>query len=145
MARRMEPIGFNFGNLRAIGSTRFWWYFLSHIFKIKNVYTFQTKKTALNYLYSLLSFSVHNFCARTDGRTDRHLSKKFYFFLLIKTIYTCLYLSRLFLKCHPPYDIFFTKVSIPYWERVWKLHAFISIRSQFEVYRSFADGRTDIV
>ena len=26
-------------------------------------------KTALNYLYPFLSFSVHNFCARTDGQT----------------------------------------------------------------------------
>ena len=35
------------------------------------VYTFQTKKTALDYLYPFLSFSVHNFCARTaDGQTD---------------------------------------------------------------------------
>ena len=33
---------------------------------------------------------------RTDGRTDKHFSKKLYFFLLIKNIYTCLYLSRLF-------------------------------------------------
>ena len=68
------------------------------------VYTFQTKKTALDYLYPFLSFSVHNFCARTDGRTDRHFLKKFYFFLLIKNIYTCLYLSRLFFKFHPHSD-----------------------------------------
>ena len=34
------------------------------------VYTFETKKTALDYVYPFLSFSVHNFCARTDGRTD---------------------------------------------------------------------------
>ena len=27
------------------------------------------KKTALDYLYPFLSFSVHNFCARTDGQT----------------------------------------------------------------------------
>ena len=38
--------------------------------------------TALDYLYPFLSFSVHNFFARTDGRTDRHFLKKFYFFLL---------------------------------------------------------------
>ena len=30
-----DSFGFNFGNLRAIGSSRVWWYFLVHIFKIK--------------------------------------------------------------------------------------------------------------
>ena len=64
------------------------------------------KQTARDYLYPFLSFSVHNFCARTDGRTDRHFSKKFYFFLLIKNIYTCLYLSRLFFKFRPHSDLF---------------------------------------
>ena len=102
--------GSNIGNLCAIGSNRFWCYFLVHTFKIKKVwsissngsrdiakslkisfgasfvslrafgskfwqfrfpvYTFQTKKTALDCLFPFLSFSVHNFCARTDGRTD---------------------------------------------------------------------------
>ena len=94
--------GSNFGNLRAFGS-KFWQFLFP-------VYTFQTKITALDYLYPFLSFSVHNFCARTDGRSDRHFSKKFSFFLLIKNIYTCLYLSRLFLKFHP----ILTKVSIPF-------------------------------
>ena len=47
---------------------------------------------------------------RADGRMDRHFLKKFYFFLLIKNIYTYLYLSRLFLKFHPPV----TKVSTPF-------------------------------
>ena len=65
---------------------------------------FSNKKTALDYLYPFLSFSVHNFYARTDGRTDRHFSKKFSFFFLIKNIYTCLYLSRLFFKFHPHSD-----------------------------------------
>ena len=118
--------GSNFGNLRGFGSNRFWCYFLVHTFKIKQfesissngsrdiakslkisfgssfvnlrafrskfwqfrfpVCTFQTKKTALDYLYPFLSFSVHNF------------------FLLIKNIYTCLYLSRLFLKFRPHSD-----------------------------------------
>ena len=43
----------------------------------------------------------------TDGQT---FFEKVLFFLLIKNIYTCLYLSRLFLKFHPPV----TKVSIPF-------------------------------
>ena len=79
--------GSSFVNLRAFGS-KVWQFRFP-------VYTFQTKKTALDYLYPFLSFSVHNFCARTDGRTDRHFSKKFSFFFLIKNIYTCLYLSKL--------------------------------------------------
>ena len=41
------------------------------------VYTFQTKK-ALDYLFPFLSFSVHNFCARTDGQT---FFEKVFFFL----------------------------------------------------------------
>ena len=123
--------GSNFGNLRAIGSNRVWYYFLVHTFKINRFrqtfpeslkiwfgcsfvslrafgfrsfdsqYTpFKQKKTALDYLYPFLSFSVHDFC----GRADRHFLKKFYFFLLIKNIYTCLYLSRLFFKFHPHSD-----------------------------------------
>ena len=64
------------------------------------VYTFQTKKTALDSLYPFLSFSVHNFCTRTD----RHFSKKFSFFFLIKNIYTCLYLFGLLFKFHPHSD-----------------------------------------
>ena len=51
-------------------------------------YTPFKQKTALDYLYPFLSFSVHNFCARTDGQT---ILKKFYFFLLIKNI--CIYMS----------------------------------------------------
>ena len=69
------------------------------------MYTFQTKKTAIDYLHPFLSFSVQKFC----GRTDRHFSKKFYFFFQIQNIYTYLYLSRLLLKFHPPV----TKVSTP--------------------------------
>ena len=88
--------GSSFVSLRAFGS-KFWQFRFP-------VYTFQTKKTALDYLYPFLSFSVHNFCARTDGRTNRHFSKKFSFFFLIKNIYTCLYLSRLFFKFHPHSD-----------------------------------------
>ena len=130
---QLRKSGSGHGN-RAIGSNQVWCYFLVHTFKIKKVwidfikrfpryskvnlrafgskfwqfrfavYTFQTKKTALDYFYPFLSFSVHNFCARTDGRTDRHFSKKFSFFFLIKNIYTCLYLSRLFFKFHPHSD-----------------------------------------
>ena len=86
---------YSFVSLRAFGS-KFWQFRFP-------VYTFQTK-TALDYLYPFLSFTVHNFCARTDGRTVRHFLKKFYFFLLIKNIYTCLYLSLLFFKFHPNSD-----------------------------------------
>ena len=39
---------------------------------------FKQKKNALDYLYPFLSFSVHN-TGRTDRRTDRHFSKKFFF------------------------------------------------------------------
>ena len=60
----------SFVNLRAFGS-KFWQFRFP-------VYTFQTKKTVLDYLYPFLSFSVHNFCARTDGQTD--IFKKFNFF-----------------------------------------------------------------
>ena len=68
--------GSSFVNLRALGS-KFWQFRFP-------VYTFQTNKTALDYLYPFLSFSVHNFCTRTDGRTDIFW-KSFIFFLLIKT------------------------------------------------------------
>ena len=62
--------GSSFVNLRAFGS-KFWQFRFP-------VYTFQTKKTALHYLYPFLSFSVHNFCARTDGQT---FFEKVFFFL----------------------------------------------------------------
>ena len=134
--------GSNFGNLRAIGSNQFYCYFLVHLFPryskvVKNFIRLQlrksscvrieifavsipsihlsNKKATLNYLYRFLSFSVHNFCARTDGlmdgRTDRHFLKKFYFFLLIKNIYTYIdYFSN--------FTPILTKVSIPF--SIWK-------------------------
>ena len=109
--------GSNFGNIRAVGSNRFWCYFLVHTFKIKKVesissngsrdiakslkisfgssfvslrafgskfwqYTPFKQKNALDYLYPFLSFSVHNFCARTDGRTGgQTFFEKVLFFL----------------------------------------------------------------
>ena len=79
-----SSFGSSFVTLRAFWQLRF------------PVYTFQTKKTALDYLYPFLSFRVHTFCARTD----RHFSKKFSFVFLIKNIHTCLYLSQLFFKFH---------------------------------------------
>ena len=89
--------GSDFVRLRAFGS-KFWQFRFP-------VYNLQTKQTALDYLYPFLSFSVHNFAhGRTDGWTDIHFSKKFSFFFLIKNIYTCLYLSRLFFKFHPHSD-----------------------------------------
>ena len=54
--------GSSFVSLRAFGS-KFWQFRFP-------VYTFQTKNTAFDYLYPLLTFSIHNFCARTDGQTD---------------------------------------------------------------------------
>ena len=53
-------LGSNIVSLRAFGSK-------FSLFQFP-VYTVQTK-TALDYLYPFLSFSVHNFCARTDGQT----------------------------------------------------------------------------
>ena len=120
--------GSNFGILRAIGFNRVWCYFLVSIVKIKKhridsiswslrvsivvlrafgskcrfpVDTFQTKKP-----HSIISTRswVLVYITFAHGRTDRHFLKKFYFFLLIKNIYTCLYLSRLFLKFHPHSD-----------------------------------------
>ena len=81
--------GYSFVSLRAFGLKFSQFRFRVHIFQ-----------TALVYLYPFLSFSVHNFCARTDG----YFSKKFSFFLLIKNIYICLYLSKLFFKFHPHTD-----------------------------------------
>ena len=52
--------GSSFVNLRA-----FW---LKFAVSIPSIHL-SNKKTALDYLYPFLSFSVHNFCARTDGRS----------------------------------------------------------------------------
>ena len=82
----------SFVNIRAFGS-KFWQFRFP-------VYTFQTKKTALDCLYPNLSFSVHNFCARTDGRTDRHFSKKFFF--LPDQEYTYIPMSNIF-QISPPF------------------------------------------
>ena len=68
------------------------------------------KKTALDYPYPFLSFSVHNFCARTDGRTDRHFLKNFLFS-------SC---SRIYIHVYTYLDYFsnftpiLTKISIPF-------------------------------
>ena len=82
--------GFIFVSLRVFGS------------KISEsrfpLYTFQTKISHFTRSQVLV---YRNFA---DGRTDRHFSKKFSFFLLIKNIYTCLYLSRLFFKFQPNSD-----------------------------------------
>ena len=61
----------SFVSLRAFGS-KFWQFWFP-------VYTFQTKKTTLDYFYPFLSYSVHNFCARTDEQMDIHFLKKFFF------------------------------------------------------------------
>ena len=66
------------------------------------VYTLLTKKIALNYLYPFSSFRNQKFCRQIDGRTvGRTFAKSFCFCYLVKNIYTCPYLSRLFLKFHP--------------------------------------------
>ena len=125
--------GSNFGNLRAIGSSRVWWYFLVHIFKIKKFESISSNSSrdiakslkiafdsnfvslcpfgskfwqfrfpAFDYLYPLLSFSVHNFCAWTAERSDRYFRK--FSFSSWSRIYICMYVHvyRLFLKFHPP-------------------------------------------
>ena len=131
--------GSNFGNLRAIES-KFWqFWFPVYIFQIKKPHSiifirswvsvyitlFESissngsrdiaKSLKISFGSSFVSlrafgskfwqfrFPVYTF-QTMDGRTDRHFSKKFSFFLLIKNIYTCLYLSRLFLKFHPHSD-----------------------------------------
>ena len=148
--------GFNFAKLRAIGSTRYWWYFLVHIFKIKKfksissngsrdiaeslkmsfgssfislrafrwkfwqfrltVYTLQTKKP-----HSIIFIRswVLVYIIFAHGRTDRHFSKKFSFFFLIKNIYTCRYLSRLFFKFHAHSDQS-SYTFFPSWKSVWQ-------------------------
>ena len=94
IARSLKiSFGFSCVSLRAFGS-KFWQFRCP-------AYTFQTNKLhSIIFIRSFLSFSVHNNCARTD----RHFLKKFSFFFLIKKIYTCLYLSRLFYKFHPYCD-----------------------------------------
>ena len=135
--------GSNFGNLRAFGSNRFWYYFLAHTFKINSsngsrdiakslkisfgssfvnlrafgskfwqfrfpVYAFQTKKTALDYLYPFLSFSVHNFCARSDGRTDGQtfFEKVFFFLADQEYIYMSIPISTI------------SQISPPFWPKL---------------------------
>ena len=99
--------GSSFVNFRAFGS-KFWQFRFP-------VYTFQTNKTALDYLYPFLSFSVHNFCARTD----RHFSKKFSFFFLIKNIYTYMsipisIISQISTPCDQSYYTFFFHIGNRY-------------------------------
>ena len=69
---RKISFGSSFISLRAFGS-KFWQFRLQ-------VYTFQTK-TALDYLYPLLSFCVHNFCTRTDIQT--FFEKVFLYIIII--------------------------------------------------------------
>ena len=98
--------GSSFVNLRAFGS-KFWQFRFP-------VYTFQTKKTALDYLYPFLSFSVHNFCARTDGRRD----------IFWKSLISSSW-SRIYIHVYTYLDYFsnftpiLTKVSIPFFQWKW--------------------------
>ena len=67
---------------------------------------FPNKKTTLDYLYQFLSFSVHNFSTRTDGR------KTFFenaLFLLPDQEYIYMSIPSIFLIFQP----LMTKVSIP--------------------------------
>ena len=86
--------GSSFVNLRAFG-----WKFLA--VSIASIHLSNKKKP-----HSIISTRswVLVYITFAHGRTDRHFSKKFSFFLLIRNIYTCLYLSRLFLKFHPHSD-----------------------------------------
>ena len=90
--------GFSFVNLRAFGS--------KSIRSFDSQYTpFKQKKPHSIILARSQVWVYTNFAGgQTGGRTDRHFSKKFSFFLLIKKIYTCLYLFRLFFKLHPHSD-----------------------------------------
>ena len=74
------------------------------------------KNTAFEYLYPFLSFSVHNFCARTDGRTDI-FRKSFLFLPDQEYIYMYTYLDYF-----SNFTTILTKVSIPFflWKWVWK-------------------------
>ena len=93
------------------------------------VYTFQTKKTALDYLYPFLSFSVHNFCARTDGwstgRTD--IFRKSFLFSCWSRIYIHVYT---YLDYFPNFTPILTRVSIPFllWKWVWKNRVWIALQ-----------------
>ena len=58
--------GFNFVSLRAFGS-KLWQYWFP-------VYSFQTKQTELDDLYTFVTFSG-KFCGRTDTQTDRQTDR----------------------------------------------------------------------
>ena len=88
--------GSSFVNLRAFGSK-----FSQFRFP---VYTFQTKKNALDYLCPFLSFSVHNFCARTDGQT--FFEKVFFFLADQEYIYMSIPISTI------------TQISPPFWPKL---------------------------
>ena len=108
------------GNFRAFGSNRIWCYFLVHTFKIKKFESISSNgsrdigkslKISFDSQYTPCKQKKPHSIISTRSwvlvyiRTDRQtFLKKFYFFLLIKNIYTCLYLSRLFLKFHTHYD-----------------------------------------
>ena len=118
MAKSLKiSFGSSYVNLRAFGS-KFWQFRFP-------VYTFQTKKTALDYLYPFLSFSVHNFCARTDGRTDGRtdIFWKSFIFSSWSGIYIHVYT---YLDYFSNFTPILTKVSIPFslWKWVWKWKKF---------------------
>ena len=71
---------------------------------IPNIHLSNKKPHSIIFTRSWVLVYISFAHGRTDGRTERHFSKKFYYFLLIKNIYTCLCLSRLFFKFHPHSD-----------------------------------------
>ena len=88
--------------------------------------SFQTKPHSIIFTRSWVLMYITFAHGRTEGRTNRHFLKKFYFFLFIKNIYTCL--SRLFFKFHP-LDIFLTKVSIPFFSILEIRMKMVTLRS----------------
>ena len=73
-------------------------------------------KTALDYLYPFFSFSVHNFCTRTDGRTD--ICRKSFIFSSWSRVYIHVNTYLDYFSNFTPYDILLTKVSIPFFH-IW--------------------------
>ena len=83
------------------------------------------KKTALDYLYPLLSFSVHCVLLRPAGRTDGQtfFEKVFFFLADQEYIYMSIpisTISQILPPFWPKYTFFFL------WKWVWKFFSFVS-------------------
>ena len=79
--------------------------------------TSDNEKTAVDYLYPFLRFSVHNFCARTDGQ--RFFEKALFFPPDQEYIYMSIPISIIF------------KISPPFWPK------FVSLFSILEIVRNW--------